>query len=222
MPLEGMVELCEDYKEVFKKHFGKPFPQDPLKQLELAIEAVFKSWMQPRAVTYRQVENITGLLGTAVNVQSMVFGNMGDDSGTGVAFTRNPATGENKFYGEFLINAQGEDVVAGIRTPQPVAEMPKWNKKCLRAAARDQGHAREALQRRAGHRVHDREGHALHAADPQRQADRRRGGEDRLRHGQGKADRREDGRRCASRPATSTQLLAAELQPGGEEGGRAC
>ena len=80
VPLEGMIELCDDYKAVFKKHFGKPFPQDPLKQLELAIEAVFKSWMQPRAVKYRQVENITGLLGTAVNVQSMVFGNMGDDS----------------------------------------------------------------------------------------------------------------------------------------------
>src|SRR4029079_15339068 len=85
-------------------------------------------WMQPRAVKYRQVENITGLLGTAVNIQSMVFGDMGDDSGTGVAFTRNPSTGENKFYGEFLVNAQGEDVVAGIRTPLPVAEMPKWNK----------------------------------------------------------------------------------------------
>jgi pyruvate,orthophosphate dikinase len=130
VPLEGMIQLCKDYEAVFKKHFGKPFPQDPIKQLELAIEAVFKSWMQPRAVTYRQVENITGLLGTAVNVQSMVFGNMGDDSGTGVAFTRDPATGENKFYGEFLINAQGEDVVAGIRTPQPVSEMSKWNKKC--------------------------------------------------------------------------------------------
>jgi pyruvate,orthophosphate dikinase len=130
VPLEGMIQLCKDYEEVFKKRFGKPFPQDPIKQLELAIEAVFKSWMQPRAVTYRQVENITGLLGTAVNVQSMVFGNMGDDSGTGVAFTRDPATGENKFYGEFLINAQGEDVVAGIRTPQPVSEMSKWNKKC--------------------------------------------------------------------------------------------
>jgi pyruvate,orthophosphate dikinase len=130
VPLEGMVQLCKDYEAVFKKHFGKPFPQDPIKQLELAIEAVFKSWMQPRAVTYRQVENITGLLGTAVNVQSMVFGNMGDDSGTGVAFTRDPATGENKFYGEFLINAQGEDVVAGIRTPLHVNEMPKWNKKC--------------------------------------------------------------------------------------------
>jgi len=127
--LEGMVELCDAYKRVFRKHFGKPFPQDPLKQLELAIEAVFRSWMQPRAVKYRQVENITGLLGTAVNVQSMVFGNMGDDSGTGVAFTRDPATGKDKFYGEFLINAQGEDVVAGIRTPLDVDEMPKWNKK---------------------------------------------------------------------------------------------
>jgi pyruvate,orthophosphate dikinase len=129
VPLEGMIELCEEYKNVFKKHFGKPFPQEPLKQLELAVEAVFKSWMQPRAVKYRQVENITGLLGTAVNCQSMVFGNMGDESGTGVAFTRNPSTGENKFYGEFLINAQGEDVVAGIRTPEPVEKMAKWNKK---------------------------------------------------------------------------------------------
>lgn len=129
VPVEGMIRLCDAYKDVFKKHFGKPFPQDPLKQLELAIEAVFKSWMQPRAVKYRQVENITGLLGTAVNCQSMVFGNMGEDSGTGVAFTRDPATGENKFYGEFLINAQGEDVVAGIRTPEPVAKMAKWNKR---------------------------------------------------------------------------------------------
>ncbi|QEG34370.1 pyruvate, phosphate dikinase [Bythopirellula goksoeyrii] len=129
VPLEGMVKLCEEYKNVFKKHYGKPFPQEPIKQLELAIEAVFKSWMQPRAVKYRQVENITGLLGTAVNVQSMVFGNMGDESGTGVAFTRNPSTGENKFYGEFLINAQGEDVVAGIRTPEPVEKMAKWDKK---------------------------------------------------------------------------------------------
>ncbi|HEX6963344.1 MAG TPA: pyruvate, phosphate dikinase, partial [Lacipirellula sp.] len=128
VPTEGMKELCDEYKKVYQKHHGKPFPQDPLAQLEAAIEAVFKSWMQPRAVKYRQVENITGLLGTAVNVQSMVFGNMGDDCGTGVAFTRNPSTGENKFYGEFLVNAQGEDVVAGIRTPLPVAEMPKWNK----------------------------------------------------------------------------------------------
>jgi pyruvate,orthophosphate dikinase len=128
VPTDGMIELCEEYKKVFKKYFGKSFPQDPIKQLEMAVEAVFQSWMQPRAVKYRQVENITGLLGTAVNVQSMVFGNMGDDSGTGVAFTRDPATGENTFYGEFLINAQGEDVVAGIRTPEPVDKMAKWNK----------------------------------------------------------------------------------------------
>ena len=129
VPTEGMIELCEAYKKVYKKHHGKDFPQDPLGQLELAIEAVFRSWMQKRAIRYRQVEGITGLLGTAVNVQTMVFGNMGDDSGTGVAFTRDPSTGENKFYGEFLINAQGEDVVAGIRTPQPASEMPKWNRK---------------------------------------------------------------------------------------------
>jgi pyruvate,orthophosphate dikinase len=129
VPLKGMIELCDAYKDVYERHHGEPFPQDPIAQLELAIEAVFKSWMQPKAVKYRDVEHITGLLGTAVNVQSMVFGNMGDDSGTGVAFTRSPSTGENKFYGEFLINAQGEDVVAGIRTPQPVDQMPKWNKK---------------------------------------------------------------------------------------------
>lgn len=128
VPAEGLVELCEMYKEVYRKHHGEAFPQDPYKQLELAINAVFNSWMQPRAVRYRQVENITGLLGTAVNVQSMVFGNMGDDCGTGVAFTRDPSTGKNEFYGEFLINAQGEDVVAGIRTPKPVAELKKWNK----------------------------------------------------------------------------------------------
>ncbi len=128
VPTEGMQQLCDEYKKVVKKHAGKPFPQDPFKQLELAIEAVFKSWNAPRAISYRRVEGIRGLNGTAVNVQSMVYGNMGDDSGTGVAFTRDPSTGENKFYGEFLVNAQGEDVVAGIRTPQPVRQMPKWNK----------------------------------------------------------------------------------------------
>ncbi len=126
---EGLEELCQRYKEVYHAHVGEPFPQDPMKQLQLSIEAVFKSWNAPRAITYRRLSSISGLNGTAVNVQTMVFGNMGDDSGTGVAFTRNPSTGENKFYGEFLINAQGEDVVAGIRTPKPVAEMPKWNKK---------------------------------------------------------------------------------------------
>ena len=128
VPANGLQDLCQSYKNIYRRHVGKDFPQDPFEQLELAIEAVFKSWMVPRAIRYREVENIRGLRGTAVNVQSMVFGNMGDNSGTGVAFTRNPATGENKFYGEFMINAQGEDVVAGIRTPQPIGEMPKWNK----------------------------------------------------------------------------------------------
>nr|VFK78671.1 MAG: pyruvate phosphate dikinase [Candidatus Kentron sp. SD] len=125
---DGLVDLIHAYKEVYKKHTGEDFPQDPFEQLEKAIEAVFKSWNIPRAVEYRRINEITGLLGTAVNVQTMVFGNMGEDSGTGVAFTRNPSTGENKFYGEFLVNAQGEDVVAGIRTPQPVSEMSAWRK----------------------------------------------------------------------------------------------
>lgn len=122
----GLKELCELYKKAIKKHAGMDFPQDPMGQLELGIESVFKSWMIPRAIRYRQINEITGLEGTAVNVQAMVYGNMGEDCGTGVAFTRDPSTGQNKFYGEFLINAQGEDVVAGIRTPQPVSEMAKW------------------------------------------------------------------------------------------------
>ncbi len=129
VPTEGIVALCEAYKAVYRRYVGEDFPQNPFKQLELAIEAVFKSWHSERAAVYRRINSISGLNGTAVNVQSMVFGNMGDDSGTGVAFTRNPSTGDNVFYGEFLVNAQGEDVVAGIRTPRPVAEMPKWNKK---------------------------------------------------------------------------------------------
>ncbi|UCD76894.1 MAG: pyruvate, phosphate dikinase, partial [Phycisphaerales bacterium] len=132
VPAKGLKELCEAYKRIYKKYVKSAFPQDPFRQLLLAAEAVFKSWNAPRAVTYRRVEGITGLNGTAVNVQTMVFGNMGEDCGTGVAFTRNPSTGENKFYGEFLINAQGEDVVAGIRTPQSCDEMPKWDRKAYK------------------------------------------------------------------------------------------
>ncbi len=132
VPTEGLIKLCEEYKKVYEKHVGEPFPQDPLSQLERAVEAVFKSWMLPKAVSYRQIEGIAGLAGTAVNVQAMAFGNMGDDSGTGVGFTRNPTTGENKFYGEFLVNAQGEDVVAGIRTPRPISEMTQWDRKAYK------------------------------------------------------------------------------------------
>jgi pyruvate,orthophosphate dikinase len=123
---DGLSELITAYKAVYKKHTGEEFPQDPYKQLEKSVEAVFKSWNIPRAVRYREINEITGLRGTAVNVQTMVFGNMGEDSGTGVAFTRDPSTGEDKFFGEFLINAQGEDVVAGIRTPQNVDQMVDW------------------------------------------------------------------------------------------------
>ncbi len=122
----GLEKLIEAYKAVYKKNTGEDFPQDPYQQLEKSIEAVFKSWNTPRAVRYREINEITGLLGTAVNIQTMVFGNMGEDSGTGVAFTRNPSTGLNEFYGEFLINAQGEDVVAGIRTPKNISEMSDW------------------------------------------------------------------------------------------------
>ncbi len=120
---EDLKELTEQYKKLVEEETGKPFPQEPLEQLRLAIEAVFKSWNNPRAITYREREKIPHDLGTAVNVQSMVFGNMGDDSGTGVAFTRNVATGEKEIYGEFLFNAQGEDVVAGIRTPLKIKEL---------------------------------------------------------------------------------------------------
>lgn len=126
VPVEGMKELCKRYKQTYRKHVKEAFPQDPHAQLERATEAVFRSWNAARAIKYREINEITGLIGTAVNTQTMVFGNMGEDSGTGVAFTRNPATGENKFYGEFLINAQGEDVVGGIRTPRSCDEMSRW------------------------------------------------------------------------------------------------
>jgi pyruvate,orthophosphate dikinase len=120
---EDLKELVKRYKAVYKKDVGEDFPQDPKKQLMLAINAVFNSWMGNKAVEYRRIERITGLKGTAVNVQAMVFGNMGNTSGTGVAFTRDPNTGENVFYGDYLINAQGEDVVAGIRTPEPISQL---------------------------------------------------------------------------------------------------
>ena len=117
---EDLQELVGEFKQTYQQSLGEVFPEDPLQQLWEAIGAVFGSWMTPRAVTYRKLHSIPSDWGTAVNVQGMVFGNMGDDCATGVAFTRDPSTGENYFYGEFLVNAQGEDVVAGIRTPQPI------------------------------------------------------------------------------------------------------
>ncbi|SHE99879.1 pyruvate phosphate dikinase [Thermoanaerobacter uzonensis DSM 18761] len=120
---ENLKEVVKRFKELYKKELGVDFPQDPKEQLLEAVKAVFRSWDNPRAIVYRRLNDIPSDWGTAVNVQSMVFGNMGNDSGTGVAFTRNPATGEKALFGEFLMNAQGEDVVAGIRTPQPISSL---------------------------------------------------------------------------------------------------
>ncbi|MGB7593723.1 MAG: pyruvate, phosphate dikinase [Terriglobia bacterium] len=122
---EDLKQVIAEYKQVVRKEAGKDFPQDPQVQLNMAIEAVFRSWYNPRAQTYRRLNKISDDLGTAVNVQTMVFGNLGDTSGTGVGFTRDPATGAKEFYGEFLMNAQGEDVVAGVRTPVPIKELEK-------------------------------------------------------------------------------------------------
>jgi len=122
-----LKDVVRQYKKIYLDHTKEEFPQDPFEQLVKATNAVFNSWNNPRAIKYRQINEIRGLLGTAVNIQAMVFGNMGETSGTGVCFTRNPSTGENKFYGEYLINAQGEDVVAGIRTPEQIEVLAqKW------------------------------------------------------------------------------------------------
>ncbi|MGN0658596.1 MAG: pyruvate, phosphate dikinase [Emergencia sp.] len=133
---EDLKEIIAGYKDLVREAAGRDFPQDPHIQLMEAVKAVFRSWNNDRAILYRKLNRISDKLGTAVNIQSMVFGNMGDTSGTGVAFTRNPATGENRLYGEFLINAQGEDVVAGIRTPKPIAEMEEAFPEVYREFAR--------------------------------------------------------------------------------------
>ena len=201
-----LKRLCVNFKKKVLEVLGREFPDDPNEQLWGAVGAVFKSWEGRRAVSYRKIEGIPGEWGTACNVQSMVFGNLGDTSATGVAFSRNPATGENKFYGEWLVNAQGEDVVAGIRTPNPLNEgtknpqnqhlpvAPNRVARVVQATRRHPQQAGKALPRHAGHRVHDPGRQALHAPVPQRQADRHGG----LEHGDGHAgrgaDRRGDGR----------------------------
>ncbi len=143
-----LQELVKRYKKLIKDRTGKAFPNEPMKQLEGAIGAVFGSWMNERAILYRQKYRIPDEWGTAVNVQSMVFGNMGDDCATGVAFTRDPATGENVFYGEYLVNAQGEDVVAGVRTPLKIAEMAK--DKTIGAAYKELVDVRKTLEKNFG------------------------------------------------------------------------
>ena len=147
IPAEELKKLVEDYKKIVAED-GHTFPTDPWAQLRLAIDAVFRSWNTPRAITYRKINNIPEDYGTAVNVVTMVFGNLGDDCGTGVCFTRSPSTGENKLFGEYLINAQGEDVVAGIRTPMPIASlgetMPEVYKQFCDIAKLLENHYRDA------------------------------------------------------------------------------
>lgn len=144
---EDLQEVIAKYKSIYKEKMGEDFPQDPKVQLMEAVKAVFRSWDNPRAIVYRRMNDIPGDWGTAVNVQAMVFGNRGNTSGTGVAFTRNPSTGENKIYGEYLINAQGEDVVAGIRTPQPITrlkeDMPEAYEQFMTIAKKLEDHYRD-------------------------------------------------------------------------------
>ena len=144
---DDLKEVIAKYKSIYKEKMGEEFPQDPKVQLMEAVKAVFRSWDNPRAIVYRRMNDIPGDWGTAVNVQAMVFGNMGNTSGTGVAFTRNPSTGENGIYGEYLINAQGEDVVAGIRTPQPITkleqDLPECYKEFMAIAHKLEDHYRD-------------------------------------------------------------------------------
>ena len=133
LTVDDLKELVKRFKAVYSEEMnGEEFPQDPKEQLMGAVKAVFRSWDNPRAIVYRRMNDIPGDWGTAVNVQAMVFGNMGETSGTGVAFTRNPSTGEKGIYGEYLINAQGEDVVAGVRTPQPISKLAEDLPKCYK------------------------------------------------------------------------------------------
>ena len=223
---ESLRGVAGAYKQLIAKRCGRPFPDDPQEQLWGAIGAVFASWNNPRAREYRKIEGISADVGTAVNVQSMVFGNRGNDCATGVAFTRNPATGERRVYGEYLTNAQGEDVVAGIRTPKPiVADDGEGGPRrgLSRGPSPARGGLREArapLPRYAGRRVHHPARRAVPAADAVGQADRAGGRAHRARNGGGRgADRPPRG--DPARPA-----LAARAAPGArfrrrsqEEGG---
>ncbi len=185
---DDQAELVKRFKALVKERTGKGFPNDPWEQLRGAAGAVFGSWMNDRAIVYRRKYNIPAEWGTAVNVQAMVFGNTGEKSGSGVAFTRNPANGTNEFYGEFLINAQGEDVVAGVRTPEPVLKLKDADAEVLRGTDGRPQDSGKTFQGRAGHRIHRAGRQAVHAPDAQRQAHRRRRAQVRHRHGEGKTD----------------------------------
>ena len=225
---DDLKALVAEYKRLVEAEWGKPFPQDVHDQLWGAVGAVFGSWESDRAKVYRRLNSIPGDWGTAVNVQAMVFGNMGETSATGVAFTRDPATGENAYYGEYLINAQGEDVVAGIRTPQyltrdarekagakPLSDGRSDAWRVCRTSARVR-HPRNALSRHAGYRIHRRAREALDAANPLGQAHREGGVADCGRYGRGGDDYQ--GRGGAARRSDGARSVAA---PDARSGGRA-
>ncbi len=215
VPAAALADLVEEYKAIVLSDTGAPFPEDPMDQLRGAIEAVFASWDGARAKAYRVRERIPHDLGTAVNVQAMVFGNRDDNSGTGVGFTRDPATGAQGAYGDFLINAQGEDVVAGIRNTLPLAAAQGEDAHHLQGA---HGHLRPvggALPGHVRHRVHHRAGQAVDAPDPGGQADR--GG--RAAHG-GRHDQAAEledqpggGARPGHRSSTSTRCCTRSSRP---------
>ncbi len=186
VPAAELRKLVEAFKDLFTSRTGHPFPQDPREQLRLAINAVFDSWFAKKAVKYRRINSIPAEWGTAVNVQPMVFGNIGAECGTGVCFTRDPNSGENLFYGDYLINAQGEDVVAGIRTPEHI-EIEEPTPEIYEQLVDVRRPPGKALQGHAGHGIHRRGGQAVHAAVPHRQA--LAGGllPDRRGHGRGEA-----------------------------------
>ncbi len=183
LPVAVLKEIVRDFKARVKDETGNAFPEPPIEQLWGAVAAVFESWNTQRAIDYRRLHDIPDTMGTAVNVVAMVFGNIGEDSGTGVAFTRDPSTGEHRLYGEYLINAQGEDVVSGIRTPEPIGSLAAAPPGVLSRAGAYRAPAGATLPRRAGHGVHHRARQALHAADPPRPALRSCGGAHRLRDG---------------------------------------
>ena len=170
--LRGIVD---SFKKIVREHTGRDFPQDPREQMDMAVLAVFSSWNADRAILYRRQERIPADLGTAVNIVAMVFGNLGADSGTGVAFTRDPGSGQQGVYGDYLQNAQGEDVVAGIRNTVPLQDLENIDGACLRAADGHHADAGEPLPGPVRHRVHHRARQAVDAADPGGQAHRGRG-----------------------------------------------
>ena len=212
---DDLKALTQKFKERYQEHTDEEFPQDPKEQLRLAIRAVFDSWTGERAVSYRRLNRIPDDWGTAVNVQQMVFGNKGDESATGVAFSRDEVTGEPEPSGDFLVNAQGEDVVSGVRNTRDIAElkdvMPEAHEQLMEILS----DAREALQGHAGHRVHDRGRAAVHAADAQRQAPRPGGRALRLRRRR-RRPALQGGGAAHDRPGLARPAAAPDLRPQGE------